>query len=406
MDAGADVTRAVAWRDGAARIAPWLGLLVLGLAASFGMLRGGAYGAIGISGGLLLYAVVALAEGRTARLDAAVAAFVLVLLALAALLNLQAAFPAAAWHETGQLATILLPLLLLACPAMQKRLAVPAVLRFWPWLLLLGAVALTVALWRLHGAAVPDEYRLTKYNRGLSYGLLLCWPVMALLARRGRRGWAVALFLALLPALYLTHSRATQVAALLAVLVWGAARVMPVATRWGLGLALVLALGWPFWAQAVFSHDRAWAQGLPDSWAARMEIWDFMAYRIMERPWLGWGIGGSPMLSPALPHGEWYRFTHAAVAHPHNAMTQLWVELGLFGLALGAGFALLMLRRAGRMAQDVAPFALAGWAASLALGLVAYDLWTDSLLAAFALTALGFAVVARVEGSKNKPLEE
>jgi len=406
MDAEADVTRGTTWRDGAARTAPWLGLLMLGAAASFGMLRGGAYGAIGIGGGLLLYGLASLAEGRLARLDGGVAAFVAALLALAALLDFQAALPTTAWRETGQLATILIPLLLLACPAAQRRLAVPAVLRFWPWLLLLGAAALTAALWLLHDAAVPDEYRLTKYNRGLSYGLLLCWPAMALLARRGQGGAAAALLVALLPALYLTHSRATQVAALLAVLVWGAARVMPVATRCGLGLALALTLGWPFWAQAVFSHNLDGVRGLPDSWAARMEIWDFMAYRIMERPWLGWGLGGSQGLSPALPHGELYRFTHAAVAHPHNAMTQLWVELGLPGLALGAGFALLMLRRAGRMARDVAPFALAGWAAALALGLVAYDLWTDSLLAALALTGFGFAVVARVEGSKNKPLEE
>jgi len=132
-----------------------------------------------------------------------------------------------------------------------------------------------------------------------------------------------------------------------------------------------------------------------------MEIWDFMSFRILERPWLGWGLGSSHELQPISPHSVHYAVTAGPVSHPHNAYTQLWVELGLPGLALGVFFALFMLRMAGRVQQKSAPFALAAWTMAFALAMVAYDFWTDSLLAAFALTAFAFAVMERKTAKAN-----
>ncbi len=388
----------------AARLVPWIVCLVFGLAGTLGMLSGGTYAALGIGGGVLLFLAAWRADGRAPRPDPELTALTFLTLSICALLNLQAAFPATSWHATLKLASIIVPLLLLSCPAVQARAASPLLFRLWPWTLGIGFLALGVDLLlgapllvKMRGAEVLDERLLTKYNRGLSYAMLLVWPTLALLwlgvGDKAKRRWQTALFvLIMLPPLWLTHSRATQMAVVLAVGAMLAAQIAPTLVRRALGAAAVVTVAWPFAAQELFLRCHDWVAKLPASWLARMEIWDFMSFRIMERPWLGWGLGGSRQLLPAEPHGALYVLTTGPVSHPHNVMTQLWVELGLPGLALGLGLVFLTLRRIGRMPAPMIPFALGGWTMAFGLSLVAYNFWADSLLAAIALTGLAFAL--------------
>jgi len=396
-------------RERAARAVPWLGLLVFALAGTLGVFLGGSYASLGIGGGLLLFGAAWMADGRAPKPHVTLMGYFFFALAVCAVLNLQAINPKNAWHDTLQLATIILPLLLLSCPSVQARVAHPVLFKFWPWAAALGLLAMGIELFSgtpllkwINGAGVFDEKAVTKYNRGFSYAVLLSWPLMASLWAAQNRRWAVApFFLVLLLPLALTLSRATQSGFVLAVLVFICALLAPTVARWGLGLLAVLATAWPFGAQAVFENHPGWVARLPPSWQARMEIWDFMSFRILERPWLGWGLGSSHELQPISPHSVHYAVTAGPVSHPHNAYTQLWVELGLPGLALGVFFALFMLRLAGRVQQKSAPFALAAWTMAFALAMVAYDFWTDSLLAAFALTAFAFAVLERKTAKAN-----
>ena len=130
----------------------------------------------------------------------------------------------------------------------------------------------------------------------------------------------------------------------------------------------ILSIGWPFAAQKIFLEYRDFVEHLPRSWEDRTEIWDYMSYRIFERPLLGWGLGASPTLPFAKPNGAFY---HCRVwdnaPHPHNAILQLWVELGLPGLALGIIFAILVLQRIGRLNPRLVPFAFGAWVAAYCL---------------------------------------
>ena len=393
-----------------------LALLVFGLAGTLGVFNGGAFAAIGLAGAVLLWGAVAAMERRVPRPDRAF--FVLCFLSLGgvAALDFQAAWPRLSAYETLRLATVFLPLLLFSCAAVQARVAEAGVLfKFWPWLLAAAMLVLGVEYRlglplmhaflsperaaALHGFAGDDVGQMnallsTGYNRGLSYAMLLSWPVAAYLA--GQQRWKAAVFvLCLVPALYLTSSRAAQLAVVVGLGVWGVACVAPRLARVVLGIFLVACVAWPLGAQWVFSHHQAWLAHLPYSWLHRSEIWDFMSYRIQERPWLGWGVGSSHLLLPALPHGDLYVFAKGPVGHPHNAFVQLWVELGVLGPVLGLGFAFVMLQRAARLPVPLVPFGLGAFTAALALALVAYDFWADSLWAVFVLTAFGFAVVAR-----------
>ena len=82
----------------------------------------------------------------------------------------------------------------------------------------------------------------------------------------------------------------------------------------------------------------------PNSFIHRLLIWDFTLERVAERPVLGWGLD----TSRAIPGGTDLRPIHFVVPwsdkpithpdqnlplHPHNAVLQIWLELGLIGVA-------------------------------------------------------------------------
>lgn len=74
------------------------------------------------------------------------------------------------------------------------------------------------------------------------------------------------------------------------------------------------------------------AKPVVGSVAHHYEIWRFAADRAAERPFLGWGLDSSR----ALPGGHRLLAENAELLplHPHNAVLQIWLELGVPGLML------------------------------------------------------------------------
>lgn len=88
---------------------------------------------------------------------------------------------------------------------------------------------------------------------------------------------------------------------------------------------------------------------IPHSEIHRLVIWQFGGDRIFEHPLIGWGLDASR----AIPGGreQVYLFDFAGIPengqamplHPHNALIQIWLELGLVGVVLvGALFSLIV----------------------------------------------------------------
>ncbi len=89
----------------------------------------------------------------------------------------------------------------------------------------------------------------------------------------------------------------------------------------------------------------------PTALVHRLIIWQFSSERILENPILGWGLnsarilpGGSQELAIGTTHTEGTTILGQALPlHPHNALIQIWLELGLVGLVIfSALFALLL----------------------------------------------------------------
>jgi len=380
------------------RLPPLLVLVLYVIAVSIGTFSGGLWGGLGIGGGLLLFALTWGIDGRRPQIDGTLFRLGLVFLATIALLNLHAEYPALSWIIFSREVTIVVPLCLLFSPAVQARLRHP---RLFPVVIFAAVIsAFALGLEFLFDAPLLHIVKglnaaATEYNRGISYLVIFAFPLLAYLWRAGKRWEAAFVTLLILFPASLTESRTTKLAFLLGLATAVAAMVLPRVTKHGLTAILFALITFPFAVMAMFLRYPNWYAHLPQSWQHRVEIWDYMSYRIIDRPFLGWGFGSSKMMTYQQPHGDMYQWVKASAGHPHNAVLQMWVELGVAGLALGLCFAFLMLRRAALLPRDIAPFAYGAWVAALCTSLVAYSFWDDSLFALFALTGLAFALLAR-----------
>lgn len=128
--------------------------------------------------------------------------------------------------------------------------------------------------------------------------------------------------------------------------------VYHLAGRWRhrlLSLFLIIVFTSPlFILPAGFSGDRVGKMfGGPTSVAGsviyRMHIWEFVLHRIEERPLLGWSIGSSKQFGDdtliTLHDANIGDLGEPVPSHPHNAVLQIWLEMG----AAGAVLALMIL---------------------------------------------------------------
>ena len=373
-----------------------LALLIYVLAVTLGTFTGGTWASLGIGGGLVLFLGIWALERGHPPINPHIVYSVMGILCVMAFLGTQTNTPDVSWHMLLQAATIMIPLALWFSPRVMAHMDTP---RFFP--VVTGAAALGALAFGLEFAfgfpllhAMKGELAsITEYNRGASYLAVFAFPLMGYLWIKGLRWQTVAFTAIMFTPVMLTESRATRLAFFLGLAITIAAQLLPNLTRRTLIGLLMLLVALPFIITAAYIQHPQWITDLPPSWHHRVEIWDYMSYRIFERPWFGWGLGSSHLLPYAQPHGLTYEFVKQAASHPHNALIELWVELGIVGLAMGATIAIMLLQKTARFASPVIPFALGAWAAALCISSVAYSFWDDSLFALFAMTMVAFIIL-------------
>lgn len=104
----------------------------------------------------------------------------------------------------------------------------------------------------------------------------------------------------------------------------------------------------------------------------RLEVWNFVAEKIQEKPWIGHGVECVRSMKSAeiMPHIQ-----SDTILHPHNAFLQVWVEMGFLGAFLTGALLLFVLRRIDRSSPDHEPFYYAVFISSLSLLSTGYGLW-------------------------------
>ncbi|HMA49053.1 MAG TPA: O-antigen ligase family protein, partial [Magnetospirillaceae bacterium] len=296
----------------------------------------------------------------------------------------------------GQMAGISLGcLLLLGLPVAERQADKLVSVLFW-------TVALGVAILGLDTAFdFPLQHALgggagnvgTKYNRGLIALVILTWPVAANLVARGERGKAGLMVVLVLVASLIGLS-ATGLAALLAgFLVWLAAARAPrfAAIVLGAGMSL-LALALPLLLRIASGEREHLGSLVKASGMHRLEIWDYMSSRILERPLTGWGLGVAKVVPIHAEEVATYLYADATGIYPHNQWIELWLETGLPGVLLALALVLLVLWRIrGRWRA----YGLAAVAAALTGSLLNFEITTDSWWAALAAAAVLYRLLPK-----------
>ncbi len=252
-----------------------------------------------------------------------------------------------------------------------------------------------LTLRKLTGGRATDY----SYNRGLVTLVVLIWPLLALLAARGRIWWAIALVP--IPLAVLVGESQTAVLGLLAgLLVLPIAWLLPKLTRLaGLSAMLLILATAPFIGTIA---SKALGAGFHKTFEAghsddRVKIWlSFEA--AAQRHWIsGNGFGSTlnmqnaPVAADVPPE----RVLLLGASHPHNAFLQLWAELGLAGAILAALLAIRLFGAVGRLKPVLQPFALTWIAVTSAIALVSHGAWQAWWVAAIAASAAGFLAIER-----------
>lgn len=240
-----------------------------------------------------------------------------------------------------------------------------------------------------------DQFLQRNAGRGCFTIAVLFWPAAVWLKRRGWGLLTPLLAIGLVVASIGLHVDSPVVALALGGLVLVAVQRFGRPAIWALlgATLLYFALTPAFFALAGphlphFRSDHGVAKA---SWGVRLDLWRFSAARILERPWQGWGIDAS-------------RVWREMELHPHNAVLQLWLELGFVGAALGALFWLHVWSRIGAVAEqdpaNAGVFAAVAMA-YLSIGGMSFGVWQEWWLALGVIAVVVCDVLAKAGPSLN-----
>jgi O-antigen ligase len=246
------------------------------------------------------------------------------------------------------------------------------------------------------GNSSPKLNDLLESKRSVDAMPLIVWPA-ALALERLRRPWLGALLaVAFTVASFRLTASSSEVAMVVGVALLGFAALWTALAR-RLLIAGTLAAFILIIPAAIFFYDEggATAHVLKYSARQRVEIWHFAAEQALHRPLFGYGLDASRFM----PNGgavSLFQTPDKPIIplHPHDAFLQIWLELGIVGVALAAAILIAMLNATRSWPVSAARFALPAYAAAAIVAGLAFGIWQVWWLAtlAFGLIACRFVV--------------
>ena len=239
-----------------------------------------------------------------------------------------------------------------------------------------SGMAVFRAMRRLIALPLRDDFLIHRVARCCYVACVLLWPLGAWLLVKRRRLLACVLWLAVLGTSIALRVDSPVIALFLAsaasAAVWAFGRI----AAWALAAATVLYL---MFAPVLVTAAAPLAVLGKASWGSRIAIWRFAVDETAHKPIFGWGLDASRFWIDRIP------------LHPHDAAIQIWLELGVVGIALAAAFGAWFFDRLGRAAETGDRIAAAAGAGSavafLTIDALSFGVWQEWWLAVAAIGA-------------------
>lgn len=254
----------------------------------------------------------------------------------------------------------------------------------------------------LRGAGFKASGNLYHLNRGASQVAILIWPMWLILDRRfGAIAAAAGVGLAAV-ALFALNPDTPQFTVLAGIIFLALAYIGPRIAQ-GLMIAgvLVVALAIPLYPLILPIVDSTVSSmNIGDfSLRHRFAIWDFAATKTMEQPVFGWGLGTSRVVPGADGTADFLRRgAEVMPLHPHNALLQMWLELGIPGILLALIAVVAILARISRYIsgrKELATALTVIFSATL-IAELSYGIWQSWwLVFLWVIAALTIAITGR-----------
>ncbi|MEZ5648068.1 MAG: O-antigen ligase family protein [Alphaproteobacteria bacterium] len=204
-----------------------------------------------------------------------------------------------------------------------------------------------INLWQHSFLAMPRG--VFALNRTAAVLAIFVWPALIILWERSKHRLCLAIALIAIALLWVLSNETALLSYAIGLLVAAIAVVVPKMIKPLLGVILAGGvLVAPFLPQTILMPDKwlsiSCIQANP-SFLHRLYIWQFASQKIEERPLLGWGFNSAR----ALPEGheiihinppctENITSGEKLPLHTHNAVLQIWLELGAVGAIILAAF--------------------------------------------------------------------
>ena len=229
-------------------------------------------------------------------------------------------------------------------------------------------------------------------NRPVVLVVLFAWPVALALSQLVDQKFVFLLVFLTLVASFTTESQSAQFGGVVAAFILFSSKFFPRLVLWVVGAGGVLAiLAFPFVMEAAdWTRIGGTSLAAKQTILPRLELWQFVAQKIMEKPLLGYGLEAGRFL-PLDGMIQKY-FGGTRMHHPHNGIMQVWFEMGLLGaalLALGWG---TLVYQIGRLQGEPQRYALAGMSCILVISAVSHGLWQTWWVSALVMMPFFYAI--------------
>ena len=259
------------------------------------------------------------------------------------------------------------------------------------------------------------EHELAALNRSASVIAIFVWPWAMGISHHYGRLAAVIFIVMAFGAVYLLAPLTPFVAVLLGTCAFAVASYSPrLAKALLLGIFVVSIAVVPFFDTLLSRLDGLLTEVLQDSVNIkhRFIIWQFAAEHILERPLIGWGLdtarilpgGNSELLLGLQPDGT-LATGPALPLHPHNALIQIWLELGLIGVLLFAalfGLAVWAIPH-GVEKKYASTIAIAVTFTGLVISQLGFGFWQGWWLATLGIAAVTTVITVGRLGPTDEP---